>query len=61
MATQYREEFKKGYKIPFQTQANAPGSQMKLNPAPLNDITADGKPYKAAGCVMTTSRTAVFI
>jgi hypothetical protein len=49
MATQYRSEFQKGFIPPFQTQPNAPGAQHKLDPAPLDDITADGKPYKAAG------------
>jgi len=43
------QEFQKGYKPPFQEQENAPGLQKKLNPQPINDITADGKPYKAAG------------
>lgn len=43
------EQYKKGWKPPFQEQSVAPGKQFKLDPAPLDDITADGKPYKAAG------------
>jgi len=45
----YIEEFQKGYKPPFQEQDKAPGLQSKLNPQPINDVTADGKPYKASG------------
>ncbi|CCM04189.1 uncharacterized protein FIBRA_06355 [Fibroporia radiculosa] len=45
----FSEQFKKGYKPPFQTQASAPGLQSKLDPQPVNDVTADGKPYKASG------------
>lgn len=44
-----RPTFKPGFKVPFQRQENAPGLQKKLNPPPIDDITADGKPYKAAG------------
>ena len=44
----YIEQFQKGYKPPFQEQSNAPGLQGKLDPQPLNDVTADGKPYKSA-------------
>ncbi|KAI0734635.1 hypothetical protein C8Q72DRAFT_919472 [Fomitopsis betulina] len=44
----YVEQFQTGYKPPFQEQGSAPGLQGKLDPPPLNDITADGKPYKAA-------------
>lgn len=47
--SQIPEQFQKGYKIPFQTQSTVPGQQHKLNPTPIDDITADGKPYKAAG------------
>ncbi|KAH9951037.1 hypothetical protein B0H21DRAFT_859908 [Amylocystis lapponica] len=43
------QQFQKGYKPPFQEQESAPGLQHKLDPQPLNDVTADGKPYKAAG------------
>ena len=43
------EQFRKGYKVPFQTQPNAPGLQSILNPHPIDDITSDGQPYKAAG------------
>jgi hypothetical protein len=46
------EQFKKGYQVPFQTQERAPGAQRPLNPKPLDDITADGKPYKASGSVL---------
>ncbi|PCH33883.1 NAD(P)-binding protein [Wolfiporia cocos MD-104 SS10] len=42
------EQFQKGYKPPFQEQPDAPGLREKLDPQPLNDVTADGKPYKAA-------------
>lgn len=42
------EQFKKGYVPPFQTQPNAPGQQRPLDPEPINDVTADGKPYKFA-------------
>ncbi|KAI0673395.1 NAD-P-binding protein [Trametes maxima] len=42
------EQYKKGWKPPFQEQANAPGKQRKLDPPPLDDVTADGKPYKPA-------------
>ncbi|KAF9819912.1 hypothetical protein IEO21_01773 [Rhodonia placenta] len=45
----YIEQFQKGYKPPFQEQTDAPGLQAKLNPQPINDVTADGKPYKASG------------
>ena len=43
------KEFTKGYIPPVQNQDSAPGSQRKLDPQPIDDITADGKPYKAAG------------
>lgn len=43
------EQFKPGYQPPAHTQSNLPGEQKKLDPAPIDDITADGKPYKAAG------------
>ncbi|KAJ8472968.1 hypothetical protein ONZ51_g8160 [Trametes cubensis] len=49
MSTSIPEQYRKGWKPPFQEQANAPGNQRKLDPAPLDDITADGKPYKPAG------------
>ncbi|KAI0045199.1 NAD-P-binding protein [Auriscalpium vulgare] len=41
-------QFKKGFQYPLQDQ-NLPGLEHKLDPAPVFDITADGKPYKAAG------------
>jgi len=43
------EQFKKGYNPPFQQQPSAPGLQSKLDPPPIDDITADGKPYKPSG------------
>ncbi|KAI0778442.1 NAD-P-binding protein [Trametes elegans] len=49
MSTNVPEQYTKGWKPPFQEQANAPGKQFKLDPPPLDDITADGKPYKPAG------------
>lgn len=49
MSSNIPEQFQKGYKVPFQTQQTAPGKQQKLNPAPIDDVTADGHPYKAAG------------
>lgn len=45
---QIRKEFQKGYKPPYQKQQDAPGVQHQLDPPPIDDITADGKPYKAA-------------
>ena len=42
--------FQKGWIPPFQDQPGAPGKQHTvLNPQPVNDITADGNPYKPAG------------
>ncbi|RPD81893.1 NAD-P-binding protein [Lentinus tigrinus ALCF2SS1-7] len=49
MAPNVPEQYKKGWKPPFQQQEVAPGQQRKLDPLPLDDITADGKPYKPAG------------
>lgn len=43
------EQYKKSYKPPFQEQPSAPGLQRKLDPQPLDDITADGGPYRPAG------------
>ena len=43
------EQFKPGYKVPFQRQRDTPGLQKKLDPAPIDDITANGKSYRAAG------------
>lgn len=45
------KEFQKGYKPPFQTQERAPGKQRKLDPPPLDDVYADGRPYKGSGCL----------
>ena len=44
------EPFQSGYKIPYQRQAKGldPGHEHKLSPTPIDDITADGKQYKAA-------------
>lgn len=42
--------FKKGYKPPTQNQDEQPGKQRQvLEPQPVDDVTADGKPYKASG------------
>ena len=49
MAPNVPEQYKKGWKPPFQKQDTAPGKQRKLNPPPLDDTTADGKLYKPAG------------
>ncbi|CDO73479.1 hypothetical protein BN946_scf185013.g114 [Trametes cinnabarina] len=49
MSPNIPQQYKKGWKPPFQEQPNAPGKQLKLDPPPLDDITADGKPYKPAG------------
>ncbi|KAI8980752.1 NAD-P-binding protein [Trametes punicea] len=49
MSAKVPEQYKKGWKPPFQEQARAPGKQHKLDPPPLDDVTADGKPYKPAG------------
>ena len=44
------EVFKKGWRPPVQDQPSAPGKQRgKLDPQPVDDVTADGKPYKASG------------
>lgn len=43
------KEFQKGYRPAVQHQSSTPGSQSKLDPPPIDDVTADGKPYKAAG------------
>ncbi|KAM5530600.1 hypothetical protein V8D89_015608 [Ganoderma adspersum] len=48
MSQMVPDQYKKGYKPPFQTQQRAPGAQHKLQPPPLDDVTADGKPYKPA-------------
>lgn len=40
--------YQKGWKPPVQDQTR-PGLQRELNPPPVDDRTADGKPYKAAG------------
>jgi len=42
------EVYQKGWKPPLQEQTR-PGRQSELNPPPVDDVTADGKPYKAAG------------
>lgn len=46
--SQIPKQFKRGFKYPVLDQ-ELPGTQQKLDPPPLSDITADGKPYKAAG------------
>lgn len=42
-------EFEKGFLPPLQDQESLPGKQLKLDPPPIDAITADGKPYKSAG------------
>lgn len=56
-AVQYLKEFQKGYKPPFQTQPNAPGMQHRLDPLPIDDTYADGRPYK--GSQKLAGRTAL--
>lgn len=46
--SQIPKQYQRGFKYPVADQ-DLPGSQAKLDPEPLSDITADGKPYKAAG------------
>ena len=46
---QIPKEFEKGFALPLQDQEALPGKQWKLDPPPIDDITADGKPYKPAG------------
>lgn len=46
--SQIPKQFQRGFKYPVLDQ-DLPGTQQKLDPPPLSDITADGKPYKAAG------------
>lgn len=46
---QIPKEFEKGFLPPLQDQDSLPGKQWKLDPSPIDDVTADGKPYKAAG------------
>lgn len=44
------EVFKKGWKPPVQNQEGAPGKQRGvLEPQPVDDVTADGKPYRGSG------------
>ncbi|EJD05476.1 NAD-binding protein [Fomitiporia mediterranea MF3/22] len=44
------EVFTKGWKPPFQEQQGAPGKQQgTLEPQPVDDVTADGKPYRPSG------------
>jgi NAD(P)-dependent dehydrogenase (short-subunit alcohol dehydrogenase family) len=56
-AVQYLKEFQKGYQPPFQTQPNAPGMQHRLDPLPIDDTYADGRPYK--GSQKLAGRTAL--
>lgn len=50
MSQSIPQQFQQGYKAPFQTQSGTPGQQHKLKgPEPIDEVTADGKPYKAAG------------
>ena len=47
---QIPEVFRKGWKPSKQDQPGAPGKQRgRLEPQPVDDVTADGVPYKAAG------------
>lgn len=46
------EQYRPGFLPPSiakQMQENKPGQQAPLEPAPLDDVTADGKKYKPAG------------
>ncbi|TDL19427.1 NAD-binding protein [Rickenella mellea] len=47
--SQIPEVFQQGWKPPVQSQERLPGHQKLINPRPIDDITADGKPYKASG------------
>ena len=47
--SQIPEQFLKGYKVPFQTLSTVPGQHYRLNPTPIDDVTADGKHYKPSG------------
>ena len=49
MSNKTPDVFQKGWKPPIQQQSEAPGSHRALDPKPVVDTTADGKPYKAAG------------
>ncbi|KAH8115911.1 NAD-binding protein [Phellopilus nigrolimitatus] len=50
MSQNVTEIFKKGWIPPVQNQSGAPGKQKGvLNPQPIDDITANGKPYKPSG------------
>ena len=49
MAPNIPEQYRKGWKPPFQTQEKAPGQQHKLEPYPIDDVTADGNHYKPSG------------
>jgi len=42
------EVFQKGWKPPQEQQERVAGRQKILNPKPIDDITADGHPYKSA-------------
>ena len=46
---QIPKEFEKGFLPPSQGQDSLPGKQWRLDPPSINDVTADGKPYKPAG------------
>jgi hypothetical protein len=46
------EQYRPGYlppSIASQRQSELPGKQTPLEPAPLDDVLADGSKYKAAG------------
>ncbi|KII93166.1 hypothetical protein PLICRDRAFT_99595 [Plicaturopsis crispa FD-325 SS-3] len=48
-STTVPKEFTRGYRPPVQNQDDIPGSQIRLDPPPLDDVTADGLPYKSSG------------
>jgi len=49
---QIPKEFEKGFLPPLQDQESLPGKQWRLDPPPIDDMTADGKPYS----LLTSSR-----
>ena len=50
MSSKVHDVFQKGWKPPLQYQEDVPGKQKGvLDPQPVDDVTADGKPYRASG------------
>ena len=43
------KQFQKGFIPSLPMQGTSSGTQHKLDPAPIEDITVDGVPYKPAG------------